>query len=372
MNGSAIAPRGAWFSLNVRISQNWLIVNSSHRDSGTIAPMAVIANSMEETAGRIRPFDIRRDLNPVADLIEECFADTLDQDGERYLKQMRSTANNATLLYWAGALIDPSTAPMAGFVWEEDGRIVGNLSLIRFSIHDPHRSRHCSLIANVAVHPQYRRRGIARALTQTGIEEARRRKANSIWLHVREENQTAQSLYRYLGFAERFRRTTWQISTNTLIANGKNPASLPAPDLNVTPRRTNHWTFQENWLSLIYPPEIAWHLPYNTYIFRPGILGAFYRIISDARVRQWSALRSHQLLGVIAWQGFYDHADHLWLATPDGIDEDGIYTLLVFVCRHLPDHRLLTLDFPAHQAEQAILDAGFKPHQTLIWMEYQE
>jgi hypothetical protein len=46
----------------------------------------------------LRPFDVRRDLNQVADLVEQCFADTLDPDGQHYLGQMRAAAGNPAYL----------------------------------------------------------------------------------------------------------------------------------------------------------------------------------------------------------------------------------------------------------------------------------
>ena len=48
-----------------------------------------------------------------------------------------------------------------GFVWTEDGRIVGNVTLTRED-----QARPIWIVSNVAVHPSYRRRGIARALMQ--------------------------------------------------------------------------------------------------------------------------------------------------------------------------------------------------------------
>jgi len=52
------------------------------------------------------PFDIRRDLDPVADLVETCFAETLDEDGKRYVRQMHSAARNPGYLRWASAVAD--------------------------------------------------------------------------------------------------------------------------------------------------------------------------------------------------------------------------------------------------------------------------
>ena len=118
----------------------------------------------------MRPFDVRRDLAPVADLVEQCFADTLDPDGERYLEQMRAASRNPGFLHFAAAASEWSSVPLSGYVWEEDGKVVGNISLIPFALHNQRNY----LIANVATHPAYRRRGIARSLTAQAVEHARR------------------------------------------------------------------------------------------------------------------------------------------------------------------------------------------------------
>ena len=55
-------------------------------------------------------------------------------------------------------------------------------------------------ITNVAVHPDYRRRGIARKLVSSLIEAAHTEGARSYTLEVRASNDSAISLYQSLGF----------------------------------------------------------------------------------------------------------------------------------------------------------------------------
>ena len=55
-------------------------------------------------------------------------------------------------------------------------------------------------INNVAVRPEFRRRGIGAALLDSVIQEARRRKANTAFLEVRSGNYAAQALYQKCGF----------------------------------------------------------------------------------------------------------------------------------------------------------------------------
>ncbi len=55
-------------------------------------------------------------------------------------------------------------------------------------------------ILNLAVAPEFRRGGIGRALLRAGIEALRRRRADEIFLEVRESNLQAQALYLAAGF----------------------------------------------------------------------------------------------------------------------------------------------------------------------------
>ena len=64
-------------------------------------------------------------------------------------------------------------------------------------------------INNVAVRPQYRRRGIGAALLGRILHEARRRKANAAFLEVRSANVAAQALYEKNGFRAIARRTDY-------------------------------------------------------------------------------------------------------------------------------------------------------------------
>jgi ribosomal-protein-alanine N-acetyltransferase len=56
-------------------------------------------------------------------------------------------------------------------------------------------------IHNIAVHPEYRQNGIARALLSEVIRAARQQSRARVMLEVRRSNLPAQMLYRRLGFA---------------------------------------------------------------------------------------------------------------------------------------------------------------------------
>jgi ribosomal-protein-alanine N-acetyltransferase len=55
-------------------------------------------------------------------------------------------------------------------------------------------------ILNLAVAPEFRHRGIGRALLEDGLAAFRGRSASEVFLEVRESNHSAQALYRARGF----------------------------------------------------------------------------------------------------------------------------------------------------------------------------
>ena len=55
---------------------------------------------------------------------------------------------------------------------------------------------------NIAVHPDYRRRGLAEALVNALVEDLKKQESHCLTLEVRASNEAAQKLYEKLGFAQ--------------------------------------------------------------------------------------------------------------------------------------------------------------------------
>jgi ribosomal protein S18 acetylase RimI-like enzyme len=307
----------------------------------------------------MRPLNILRDLPGVADLIEFCFAATMDAEGRSYVDQMRRNGRDSSFLGWASKVIDSTSLPLSGFVWEDHGLIVGNVSLIPFF----KGGRKIYLIANVATHPEYRRRGIARVLTEAAMQRAREKQAGAIWLHVREENKGAIALYHEVNFQERARRTNW-VATAGAVSNLVTPGRLE-----ITPRPGRDWPAQRQWLGRAYPEEVNWYSPKNWDTFQPGLFSSLYRFMADINTLQWSAYRDGALQGVLACQRTYGRADVLWPAFPAHPDQDSLAGLLFYARRMLANSHGVALEYPAGIADAAIGAAGFTPQRTLIWME---
>lgn len=304
----------------------------------------------------LRPFDMRRDLLAVADLVELCFAETLDADGRLYIRQMRQAARGPML-----DVMGRADLPMGGLVWEENGRVIGNLSLIPHS----YAGQRIYLIANVAVHPDHRRRGVAKALTQAALNEIERSRPHATWLQVDETNPAAVSLYEGMGFVERMRRTSWRMQSDAI-------SMLHPSKATVRPRRTSDWRQQKNWLEANYPLDVRWQLPLDLGLLQPGLLGALQRGLSDRRSEQWSAEQGGKLLGVLAWQSSSLESDRLWLAAPAERETEAIAALMPYARKQLSSQRKLALNYPAGRAGEALKQAGFSAARTLIWMEYPE
>lgn len=306
----------------------------------------------------LRPLNVLRDLSAVADLIELCFSPTMDNDGQRYLSDMRRASRDDGFLRWAARMTETASMPMMGYVWEEDGRIIGNASLIPFR----DRGKRVFLVANIATHPDFRRRGIGRALTERVMRQARDKKASAIWLHVRDDNPDAIKLYQELGFEEVTRRTTWQASPDRHFSN-------PDTDFEIVPRQPRFWSIQQDWLRRLYPRDLNWYQSWNTNALRPGIWNWFYLLFIDFNIRQWAAVRNDELLATLAWMPQGGRSESLFAATgPTARSSQALTALLIHARRTIINPPYLALDYPAGEMTEAIRAAGFTPRRTLLWM----
>ncbi len=87
---------------------------------------------------------------------------------------------------------NPGSMP---YVAESVGGTIVGMIVVWFIIDEAH-------IATIAVHPEWRRRGIATALLRVALAAAIRRGAILATLEVRQSNIPAQELYRSFGFEQ--------------------------------------------------------------------------------------------------------------------------------------------------------------------------
>ena len=143
----------------------------------------------------IRPFDIGQDLRAVSRLIADAFADELDAQGEAALRELRILGHMSGLVRILSRSTGEFQNAFSGFVWVENNRVVGNVTVQRASSGSGRWQ-----IANVAVAPAWRGRGISRALMEHALEYIRDMGGSWAVLQVRGENEIALGLYERLRF----------------------------------------------------------------------------------------------------------------------------------------------------------------------------
>lgn len=303
----------------------------------------------------LRPADLRRDMPGIASLVEICFADTLDNNVAREMRMLSSSG----LLSWLVGAVSP--AWQFGFVWVEAGKIVGNIST-QPSEYD---SRSW-LIANVAVHPDYRRRGFARALTEAALQLAREQGGQRALLQVNRNNDGARHLYDGLEFNTLTIRTTWQRQRSS------EPQVVPLPGVEIRPSRSEEWPIEFEFAVKHRPEGYNWPRPLRQGDWRPSLWRAIAGFFNGERQERWVAVEAAtgNIVGNARIELGSGGRDQVGLLIRPDWGGRLERPLLAAALRRL-SHRFLPLyiDHPADEAEEPLRELGFRPLQTLIWMQ---
>ncbi len=307
----------------------------------------------------IRPVQLRKDLQQIADLVEICFAPYLDAEGRDYVRHIRAAPRDYAGYMLENSSPESSYLPFHGYVWEENNRIIGNLTLIliRRYLKDAY------FVANVAVHPDHRGRGISRMLTNRAVEHVRLHGGKTIYLQVRSENTVAQHLYLSHGFEEMTRRTQW------IYRAEHQQKPLPPSGIRVTARRKPDWPQQLDWLKALFPVELAWNYPVQIEKLEPSLMNSIDNFVNGVNQRCWSAYADARLIGTAALIRRGEPNDHVWLATSPAWEEDAIRALLPVIQKHVLAPHKLTVNYPAGRGVDAFHTTGMVESNTLIWMK---
>lgn len=235
----------------------------------------------------LRPLDPSRDFSQLADVIEVAFAEEMSPGAEVVMRDLRMMARMRPV-FWLFSHITPSTMAdsFGGYVWEEDGQVVGNTTLTRL---DEMGSQW--IISNVAVLPDYRRRGIAKALVVAAMQQARERGGQRVMLHVRSDNDAARLLYEALGF--RFVESSTELFAPTIHRN-----ELYAPE-GVTVREpvVERWQEAYELARATIPSAVQMLRPLRpaAYRVREPSVGEKFRVALGLphRERLWCELEGH-------------------------------------------------------------------------------
>lgn len=254
--------------------------------------VANVVSRSPTTFRGIRPFRARTDLYGVARLLEEAF-----RSEHRFPFSRFPGMREIGIFLWTLSYVPTFPETLEGFVWIEDGQVVGNVTMTR----DETRGN-WYYISNVAVKKEYQRRGIARALMHAALEHLRRQHATRVRLNVRPHNEGAITLYQNLGFKTLEMRGEWTLSTL--------PLHLPPyPVTNLRALGAGDAGAVRELIRAVTPMDLR---PFHARVFEPAWnerLGEWWSDMCLARTTQrWALEREHRLAALLFVRA------HTWLS----------------------------------------------------------
>lgn len=341
------------------------------------------ALQVSEPRSGVHPVDFKRDLAALADLIELAFADSMDSSGRAAIREMRMLSKMGAGARLFSGLNDFLSGITPGYVWFEDGRLVGNVSVYPANL--PRDFPPTWIIANVATHPAYRGRGIARRLMLTALDaiaEHGRRYARASGgqaaaiLQVEHNNYAARRLYESLGFVEDGTFTHWR---RPPLARSPQPLENPP---HISHPRRGEWR-EEYALAARARPALApgrlalvsWLRPLHPDLFRPSLRRWFDDLV-NLRSRERLLIRSRDERAIEAelWIESAVASDSVNLTLLSSPDYRGFYdeALINTAVRRFGSRAALALDHPADDEIAAALlrRYHFTATRTLVIMRW--
>lgn len=251
-----------------------------------------------------------------------------------------------------------------GYVWMEDGRIVGNATLLTTKTDGRY------LVVNVAVHPDYRRRGIARCLMDALLTTAQKRNGRQILLQVVKDNMAAINLYHSMQFDTLGSMTTWRCSISRLRDIEPVVGNRDEPIVRKLARKEWQTAYQLDIACL--PPDLNWPelLPQDAY--KSGFWRRLDNFLNGRHGEVWvTTNEAKELTGLAGIWSEWGRAHQVILRVhPDwqGLLERPLLAQVIRRLRYLP-HRNIRLDHPDDKyVNQLLRDANFQPKRTLTHM----
>lgn len=311
----------------------------------------------------LQPIDLRYHIGGLADLIELSFASEMDAGGRSVIREMRFVSHFGIALPFLNAIGLLQYPWLLGYAWVEEGRVVGCVNTQRASAQTG-----AWLIANVAVHPNYRRRGIAWALMKATLDLIHNQGGVTVMLQVDDDNLGAIELYRRLGFAGFTTQTAWT-----------RPALMPAPewpqtDLLIRPRRPGEWAEQMALARRVRPEGFLWNQPLRATDFNPTPGMQLDQWLAGQTQEHWvaEAPQTRQLVGTLIVRVNYPEGDRLILCAHPDFNGRVEKPLLAEGLRRLAGRPWVArIEHSADDAPTAevLREYKFEPGRTLRWMK---
>jgi ribosomal protein S18 acetylase RimI-like enzyme len=333
--------------------------------------MMVVSLSLQERPAEsgLRPVNLRTDLVPLADLIETAFADTMDNSGRAAVREMRTLSRLGPGLSVLLGMNDLAQGVGLGFVWIEDGKLVGNTSVYPANVP----TGPTWIIANVAVDPNYRGRGIARKLVEASLEmiqkRSRSRQAAAV-LQVEADNEIAQHLYERLGFTAERTWTQWRRSSTVRM-----PQPFHDPSIYITRRRANEWRAEYAMAQQLRASGgMGWLRPLHPSLFRRPLVKWLGDLFSFRSLERLVIRGEADDLRAVMWVESAFAASTVQLTLMVNPAYQGVYdeALVNLLARRYSLRSALTLEHPAEETITASVLQRYQFHaqRTLIHMRW--
>jgi ribosomal protein S18 acetylase RimI-like enzyme len=311
-----------------------------------------------------RRFNPLRDITPMTELIELSFAGALDQSSRQMLQEMRTLSWLLGPLLWLMNKADSRTGGIFdGYVWMEEGDIVGNVS-----VHQRYKGRKGWFISNLAVHPDHRRTGIAHRLMMQALELARRKGAPRVSLEVRAGDVPAQKLYEKL----QFRKVDSVSKMRLERVSSMEPAS--SEEYGVRMVRPDEWRKVYRLAQESFSPGAKEIAPVKERDYRHNfvqrVMSSLGDLLRGRFVFRWAAARAEQFCGVVTLRtgGVLLRHSLTMMVHPDhrGGPEEALLTTALSKLRTYPTRPVMANIQPSYEQ---VLDTfrryGFVEEETL-------
>ena len=317
----------------------------------------------------LRPVNLRTDLAPLADLIEVVFADSMDQGGRATVREMRYLSKVGVGISLVPGLNDLTHGINMGYVWTVGDRLGGNVSIYPTSKPFPNTW----IIANVGVHPDYQRRGIATQLMRASMDTIRARGGKSAILQVDLANEGARRLYRRLGFVDERAWVLWRRSGNRV------PPPLTEQAIHIAHRRRGEWQAEYALAQQVRPTEqggLGWQRPLRVDQFQKPLLqqvNDWLNMRHSERLVIRSGDESHILASLWVESGLLTTSTQLTLLVdPNYAGQYDEVLLNTAVRRFSNRNSALLIEHPADETRTSEVLRGyqFRPQREVMHMRW--
>ena len=309
----------------------------------------------EHSAHKIRPINYGRDMNQVVRLLNQVFSPTLDAEGRRALQNMNNQPPFLLRLQHLGR----KTVP--GFVWDFNGRVVGNISIV------PTQSNKRVIIANVAVQEDFRRQGIARQLMDAALDHLETVNIKTVHLQVDVNNDSAIRLYESLGF-KLIGSTTYWVATPTQMRE-----LAPSSAIEIRPLRHHEQKAAYDVDLASYPADMRWPEPLTPETYK----STFWKSLNDAlngRQREtWVVETDRKLRAVASIDSDWGRPHRLAVRIPEADRQTLTLPMLSKLLRRIGylRRRYVSIEHPIEDELMAnyLVNANFRPKRHLSTMK---